>query len=199
MEGHGVKGTFFICGKYVGTPFDHACICNKRCKTAITTDQLRELRTADWEIGTHTYSHTNLVTCGPGKLLQELVTNDRWLHENGFVAARGISYPYGAIDHQALQVAASFYKYGRLSTTSRKTEGGVQLQIPSMPLNAKTSLNDAIRYAEKIGRIGLVVFNGHRIAAKPDEYTWTITDLDNLLRTLKDEGLQFMTMGEACT
>jgi peptidoglycan/xylan/chitin deacetylase (PgdA/CDA1 family) len=198
MKRHEVLGTFFICGKYVGQPFDAACICNKRCRTAISVEQCHELFRADWEFGSHTYSHVDMGTCDSETRHHEILNNNLWLHSNGFPTPRGITYPYGSINHQALEMASSFFAYGRLADVTSKYEGSERMQVPAMPLNAKTTLADAVKYGIEKGREGLAVFAGHRIAAgTPDTFTWNITDFNGLLDALKQAGLKFMTMEEA--
>jgi len=64
-------------------------------------DQIRELHSAGWEIGSHSVSHLDLTT-RPGKQMDEIV-NSRWRLQSYLdVPIRSFAYPFGAYDKDSL-------------------------------------------------------------------------------------------------
>jgi peptidoglycan/xylan/chitin deacetylase (PgdA/CDA1 family) len=60
-------------------------------------DELRALRDAGWEIGSHTCSHPHLTQVGDEELARELVTS-RETVERELGSCTSIAYPYGDVD-----------------------------------------------------------------------------------------------------
>ncbi len=109
LQKYGFKATIFIYTSFVGVP-----------KTAITWDQLKEMKANGFTIGSHTIYHTDLTQPKEDETEQDHVARikeelfgskkiiDRKLGQNTFLLA----YPFGYYDQRAIQIARQAgYKY----------------------------------------------------------------------------------------
>lgn len=71
----------------------------------LSWDQLRELRDAGWEVGSHTHSHPHLTTLGDDELRAEL-SDARMVCEREMGSCTSIAYPYGDVDARVIAAAA---------------------------------------------------------------------------------------------
>ena len=67
-------------------------------------DELRGLRDAGWEIGSHTRSHPHLTTLGDEELHDELL-EARLACEREMGSCTSIAYPYGDVDRRVVEAA----------------------------------------------------------------------------------------------
>jgi len=89
MQKYGFTGTAYIVYNYIGAGL------------FMDRDQIRELHTAGWEIGSHSVNHIELPT-HPSKQLDEIV-NSRWRLESYLdVQIRSFAYPFGAYNEDSL-------------------------------------------------------------------------------------------------
>lgn len=89
MQRYGFTGTAYIVYNYIGTP------------NYMTSDQIRFLYAAGWEIGSHSLSHVNLTT-SPRKQESEIVESRRRLESLLGVPVLSFSYPFGVYDDASL-------------------------------------------------------------------------------------------------
>lgn len=89
----GFRGTFFVHTDAIGTP-GH-----------LTWDQVRELRAAGMEIGSHTVSHAHLTALDDASLARELIqSRERLEHEVG-ADVDLLAYPFGERDERVESAA----------------------------------------------------------------------------------------------
>lgn len=132
----------------------------------LTEEQLQELKSEGWLVGSHTTDHSNLsALTDPAEIESKVRDAKQWLVERGFTeGARHFSYPYGGIDEQALSIVSRFHDTGRV--------GGFQpIALPSnpqlipgngeqTPADVRQLLDRAIRYG------GVVVLFYHNLEAE---------------------------------
>lgn len=95
-------------------PDDHAEL------SPMNWDELRGLRDAGWEVGSHTKSHRPLPALGDPELADELRTSrGRCTDELGVCAS--ITYPYGLVDERVVEAtrAAGYTVAARLASSLR--------------------------------------------------------------------------------
>lgn len=94
----------------------------------LSEEQVAELTSGGWLVGSHTASHENLSELGDTAAIRRQVsTAKEWLMERGYTeGAQHFCYPYGGVDQQALEVVSQFHRTGRV--------GGIQpIALPSNP------------------------------------------------------------------
>ena len=65
------------------------------------------------EIGSHSYNHVPLTSCGQNELVNELSNSKKWLEDNLSVEIKSISYPFGKINDQVEEFTKrAGYSYG---------------------------------------------------------------------------------------
>jgi peptidoglycan/xylan/chitin deacetylase (PgdA/CDA1 family) len=68
-------------------------------------DELRQLRDAGWEIGSHTHTHPKLTEIGDEDLRSELVTSREVCSSELGDECRTLAYPYGLVDERVARAA----------------------------------------------------------------------------------------------
>ncbi len=81
-----------------------------------------------WEIGNHTYSHRNLVTCSRDEILREVENNRKCLESQLKCAVVHFAYPYGQFTPQTINVIRD----SGLCDTQATTQRG-QMRFPHDP------------------------------------------------------------------
>ncbi|MGH3017731.1 MAG: polysaccharide deacetylase family protein [Gaiellaceae bacterium] len=114
LESLGVRGTVFVPTGFVGaevaawsgtdcwlgSAYEHELV-------PMTWDQLRMLRDAGWEIGSHTATHPHLICIGDEQLGEELVGSRSVIERELGVPCRSLAYPYGEADGRVERAAAA--------------------------------------------------------------------------------------------
>lgn len=83
--------------QWIGTPHEHELI-------PMSWDELRELRGATWEIGSHSRSHPHLTALPDDELAEELIGAKRAC-ERELGHCSSIAYPYGDVDDRVIAAA----------------------------------------------------------------------------------------------
>lgn len=84
MERYGFKGVVYAVGKYVDA------------ETFMTTEQLKDLAAAGWEIGSHGMTHKDLTTLNLDGQHYEIFNSRELLSEKIGVPVTSFAYPWGA-------------------------------------------------------------------------------------------------------
>jgi peptidoglycan/xylan/chitin deacetylase (PgdA/CDA1 family)/SAM-dependent methyltransferase len=107
----GVPGTAFVCtahaadgspfgdaGEWAGTGHQHELV-------TMDWNDLRRLRDAGWEIGSHSRSHASLVGLDDGALADELAGSYEDIERHLGPVCRSIAYPFGHFDARVVAAA----------------------------------------------------------------------------------------------
>lgn len=113
LESFGLPGTLFVPTRYVGReePMvwpgidDWVGGPHEAELVPMSWDEVRELRDAGWEIGSHTVSHPKLTTVSDEELEEELTASRATCEEQTGAPCESIAFPYG--DHDDRVVAAT--------------------------------------------------------------------------------------------
>lgn len=85
--------------QWLGGPHEHELVAHD-------WDELRALRDAGWEVGSHTCSHPHLTTLDDAELARELrASRETCAAELG--ACESIAYPYGDVDERVVAATAA--------------------------------------------------------------------------------------------
>lgn len=142
LEKHGVRGTFFLVGGFLGVGTNY-----------MTWRQAREMAAAGHRLQSHGWSHRLLTTCKPKQLDEELMRSKRELEDRLGIAVDSLSMPGGRWDMRVLEQAAragyqfvfhsnpwaararvdGLYLQGRLMVTGQMTRSNLQTLMNSSP------------------------------------------------------------------
>lgn len=145
----GLPGTVFVPVSAVGLP-------------GVTTwDDLRELASAGWEVGSHAVSHARLPDLDQAALERELRESRQTIEAAVGRPCTSIAYPYGAVDHRVRSAAvAAGYEAG--CTTDGTLSSADPLRWPRVGVNgddgflvfrAKTSRTGRALRGSRFGRL----------------------------------------------
>ena len=113
MRRRGLVGTVFVPTDFPGTErpmswkgIDHwADGPHASDMVPMSWDELRELRDAGWEVGSHTCSHPHLTSLDDPELARQLRESREVCEEKMGEACASIAYPYGDVDERVIRVA----------------------------------------------------------------------------------------------
>lgn len=100
MKSKGIKGLCFVVVNWIGAP------------NRMNLNQLRELESEGWEIGSHTLSHSSLIHVDPNFARLEIVESKERLQGMGF-RINAFAYPYGRFNTQIVEMVKKNYDWGR--------------------------------------------------------------------------------------
>lgn len=86
--------------RWLGTPFESELEC-------MSWDELRRLRDAGWEIGSHTHTHPDLVSLGEGELGAELRRSREECEREIQRPCRSLAYPFSSFDSRVKRAATA--------------------------------------------------------------------------------------------
>jgi peptidoglycan/xylan/chitin deacetylase (PgdA/CDA1 family) len=187
MSAHGMTATSFINSGDIGYFY------------ALEQPDMNKMYAEGWEFGNHTAYHYGLTEISPTDWLADLTAADQWLQEEGYLSARQLlSFPYGefaTVDHQTIDdeisaagidAARTVFSYpletgsGRIN--SLRYPATVELGPATSLADAKTAIDDAIRYGHS------VMIYGHEIVdGPPGPYKWNRDDFTALVAYLAQQ------------
>ena len=136
--------------------------------------QLQSLKSAGWEIGSHSVDHESLVGITQAELEAELGNSKTWLEANGLGPVNAFAYPYGHADANVQATALNYYKYARTVIPGVNDYGSPNARLYSTFLwgnNSRNSLaevEDIVSQAVAANR--WVIVSMHGITTDPTDY-----------------------------
>ena len=92
MQQYGFTGIAYIVGTYMDAP------------GFMTTDQVKELTKAGWEVGSHSMRHNTLTALEPDDQLYEISRSRKYLEERLGVRVKSFAYPFGLSDDNIFEM-----------------------------------------------------------------------------------------------
>jgi peptidoglycan/xylan/chitin deacetylase (PgdA/CDA1 family) len=142
---HNVPATFFITTAFAdGDPalielFRHILDCDGDEIRGMSWAQIRELRDAGMEIGSHTLSHPNLAAVSDARVTTELADSKRILEDRLGETVSSVAYPFGLpkrnFSDRTLELAArAGYRKGAVILYRNVRESDRPLSIPRIAI-----------------------------------------------------------------
>jgi peptidoglycan/xylan/chitin deacetylase (PgdA/CDA1 family) len=161
-----VKGVVFIPTGFVGGWFEG--------QPSMSLNQLRELSSVGWEIGSHTVSHARLAhkdgrtRLALTALEAEVRESREWLVANGF-SVMSFAYPAGRYNDEVEGITARYYRYIRTSERglNEVSSGRTRLKVFNLCQKNIDQWQQAIDVAVASKKWLIPVI--HRVAEDPDE------------------------------
>lgn len=189
MDKYHWAGTTFVSPKRVGT------------SGYMTWAQVLALQNLGWDIGNHTYDHTNLDTLTAAEIDANFKACMRDLRLNDIRPAGIIAYPQGITTEEARPVVEQYYSIGRNSWSDRKHQAlplANRTAVQSYnPVNTTpvASLNTAVD--EAIAATGLLMISFHDIVTTASTtYQYSIANFESFLATTAGKDIDVTTFTE---
>ena len=157
LESLGVPGTVFVPTDFVGAEVaawpGTDCWIGSRYEhelTPMTWDDLRVLRDAGWEIGSHARTHPHLVRVDDDRLAEELVGSRSAVEHELEGRCLSLAYPYGEADAR-VESAAHAAGYQAACTLTSAFELSSPLSWPRVGIYRH---DGAVRFRAKVSPVG---------------------------------------------
>ena len=128
MNEFGFTATVFVCTDYLGKVNDWN-FKDKSKRQHLSIDELKELQSCGWEVGSHGVTHRSLLRLNDEDLCKELQTSKDVL-ESLFGPVKSYAYPYGDYSDYIMKQVSRFYDFAFLLT-----QGGTFLEVDSLRIH----------------------------------------------------------------
>jgi peptidoglycan/xylan/chitin deacetylase (PgdA/CDA1 family) len=192
MRDHGVRGTFYVCGRLCGTTWDG--------QTMFKADDLSAIHDEGHELACQTFQHISCLRAGRSELESSVCTNQAFVRDHvGDVKLRSFAYPYGDAS-----VTSKRFLVRRFDCV-RGVDAGVNAgtldvgQLKAVGLEVgKRPFEDVEEWVLRAAarRAWIVVYT-HDVQPSPSHYGCRPEDLDRLLRVAKAAGLRILPVDSA--
>jgi peptidoglycan/xylan/chitin deacetylase (PgdA/CDA1 family) len=192
LRDHGVRGTFYVCGRLCGTAWDGQAM--------FEANDLPAIHEEGHELACQTFHHLSCLRAGRSELDSSVRSNQAFVREHvGDVELRSFAYPYGDAS-----VTAKRFLVGRFASV-RGVDPGVNAgtldigQLKAVGLEVgKRPFEEVEEWVRRAAarRAWLVVYT-HDVRPAPSHYGCRPEDLDRLLRVAKAAGLRILPVDRA--
>lgn len=184
LQKHGLRGTTFAVSTYFGK--------NKY----LTEEQVKEMSTAGWEFGCHTYQHINLATLDfPEDVISQVLQNKKYLENLTGKKVTTFAHPFGGSSPEIRNLLRSIYDGARVSPTGYNDFGDV---ANAYNLHTFWDHHTTTTIESTKARIDLLVnnpaqhlmFSMHELASDQGGLTFTLADWEEIAIYLKEYQMQ---------
>lgn len=185
--------TYFTAGRY--------CDSHENGLEYYSPDDLRAVAAAGHEIGCHTFSHQSSPAVGSRELMADMDRNQAFVGSVlGPYPLETFAYPYGDASPRTKALVSRRYAVGRgirPGVNGRTVDMG---QLRAVPLEIRNWTAELVeRNVEAArGTNGWVVFFSHDVSEAPSPYGATPAMLEHALATVRNAGLDILTVRDAC-
>jgi peptidoglycan/xylan/chitin deacetylase (PgdA/CDA1 family) len=179
LRQHSVGGVAFIPTGLVGDLYEG--------RPSMSLEQLRKLKIAGWEVGSHTVSHPHLARHGrtrlPLEALEaELHDSKNWLLANGFPVI-SFAYPGGQHNDEIARICRRYYRYARTTSHGLNDVVPTHAQLKSFRLCQPTvaSWRQEVDAAITLGKWLIATIHSvaeTRAEIQPGQERWSIAQSD---------------------
>ena len=185
MSSFGLKGAFYIITGGVGGP------------NRVTWDQLREMQSAGWLIGSHTHDHTNMGDVGVSDdhKLKVIRRARAILEQQGFpVGARFLALPYGALPNTEVVYDELERNYVMVRQTTsvegpyRAVGNATRMNLTATTVGASTTVQDVkdrIDFAIEQKLMYRPLW--HQLVPNPQDIEWDPDDFAEVCEYIADK------------
>ena len=133
MAGMGVTATVFVVTGYVGkTNRWPGQIEGTAMQRLLNWDELRELRSAGWDLQAHSHSHPDLRQLPDAHVIKELDRCVATMTEQLGEAPRTFAYPYGYLNRRVYEHVQARFDYGLTGMLSALPDHGDPHLVPRL-------------------------------------------------------------------
>lgn len=169
----------------------------------MTLEQMQTLNSAQWDIISHGYNHTEFETLTDLELRTELFQSRNWLVENGFLnGSRFIAAPYYSWNYKIVQTVSDYFEmmrstpceYGYYETLEPATEYNLRT-FPVLNTTSVSSITTAINQAQEYNQWLILTF--HVINETTSESTvYSTADFEQILSYIDSESVPVITFSD---
>jgi len=168
---------------------------------SVNWNQLKEFKSANWEIGSHTMTHPDLTTVSDATLDYELSQSKKLLVSHGF-DVKTLAFPYGEANAHVLDYASRYYENSRLSWGNnglnvfpydRYNIVAMKVSSTTTPAEVEKWMDDALKNKQWL----VLMFHDIVSGTPADEYQYNSKNLDTIASYIKSHSLKPQTITEA--
>jgi peptidoglycan/xylan/chitin deacetylase (PgdA/CDA1 family) len=139
MKRHGWPGVLYM------------TIANFKPATGLKPADVRELLAAKWELGAHTFSHSDLRTLAPPELRHEVGESRTWLRKRFGRPVKSFAYPAGMYGPAALEEVRRAGFDNAVTVQPGLAERDQPFELNRIRVSANTSPGEHVREIEQLG------------------------------------------------
>ena len=187
---YNMTATAYIPSQLVGTIFEN--------NTLMGWDQIKELKSAGWEIGSHSTKHKDLSELNSTDIDLEMASSKEDFRKNGIIAET-LAVPYGRYNSLIKEASKKYFIGTRPSEWGyNNLQSMDKYSLKSFWATNRTSLKEMIGWMSSGNRLDLwTIIMIHFVRQNiSDEYTITPQYLNSLLSYIKSTNLKVKTVSD---
>ncbi len=188
LKKHNVTATEYVIAGLIGGYFENTKL--------MTTDDIKILEDAGWEIGSHSMTHPFLTTLNDSQLTWELEESKNILQSNKF-KVNSFSVPYGDYNDRVKRKCWEHYQSVRPSLNGYNSLNNLdKYELKSKWVLNSTTLEDMKSWVDyaRDNDLGLIIMLHHVSNNLSNEYTITPENLDKLIQYIKNQNIEIKTV-----
>ncbi|MBN1263183.1 MAG: polysaccharide deacetylase family protein [Candidatus Pacebacteria bacterium] len=182
LDNFGFKASVAIIWEMIGEP------------GFMNLNEIKSLQSSDWEIVSHSLTHSDLTLISAKQARQEMANSQRKLQRQG-LTVRNFALPYGAYNGEILATGAKFYSSLRAYEQGSNPQGAFPYDIKVRGILETTSIQELqswMNEARDNHRWLVVVF--HTLASEGDDaYHLDPAIFSQMIETVSQSGLPVIT------
>ena len=166
----------------------------------VSVDQLRELQTSGWEIGSHGMQHEDLTLLPKEEVLYDIIDAVVWFAVNDFGTIKSFATPFGAFNDDVL---ASIGKHHTIHANAWSEQNGINTRHSINPMNVhredfnNTNVDSVCQKLDSMGDNTLYVILFHEIVqSESGNWKTNQTDFLSVLDCIEQKGFKTVTVTE---
>lgn len=184
MDNYNLVGEVNVVGSFINSS-----------QSFMTVSDLHELLDAGWVCNSHTWEHISLPTLSDVAVLNQLVTNIKWMENNNIPGSEFLVYPGGATNSNVQNIVSNYHISARSINTPyynwyplETLPFGDPLKLRALNLGSDTPIATAKSYIDNvIESKGILIFYGHLLGDVASSTVYTTADFTELCTYIKSK------------
>jgi inositol phosphorylceramide mannosyltransferase catalytic subunit len=170
---HNIKGTSFVSTNDIGK------------RGYISWDEMKEMKEYGWDFQCHTHNHADLSSLTPEEIEREFrIVNNEFMRHSMEIPEYH-AFPFGRYNDDVLKIIAKYRKKGRGTARGK----GGDYDIVSYGIHGQNLY-------EKIKGKEVLFLHTHDVSEKHRGFGVSPVEMEKLIKHLKKEGYEFLTVKE---
>ena len=103
-------------------------------------DQIKELSSNGFEIGSHTKDHVNLTSLSTNEKNEQIISSKNFIKDQFNIDVKTFAYPFGSYDDESIRIVKDHYNYAVTTKPSKFNPNKFKdIEIPRVSINSNTS------------------------------------------------------------
>lgn len=188
MQKYDYQGTLFLLANWTGL-FEG--------RELMSFEEAKEMQDSDWEIGSHTLSHLNLIVLSDKEMKEELEKSKEILEDKGF-EIETIAFPFGSYNEKVIEETKKYYSASRPMEDGFNSIGNPNFyNLKSKWIMKKHSSQEICSWIKKANNEGVwLILDFHNLGEEKIPWDFSEQKFKEVLDCINNENMEVKTIKE---